>query len=77
MNAMPALSKFLVLIALFLSASNANAFTSLSSVAGTQVWINHVFRFVEPMSKPSNEPTGEPTKRMDLDAELPNNLSSK
>jgi hypothetical protein len=34
MNAMPALSKFLVLLALVLSASHANAFTSLSSVAG-------------------------------------------
>jgi hypothetical protein len=43
MNAMPALLKFLVLIALFLSASNANAFISLSLVAGTQVRINHVF----------------------------------
>jgi hypothetical protein len=37
LNAMPALSKFLVLLALFLSASLANAFTSLSSVAGNQV----------------------------------------
>ncbi len=77
MNAMLALLKFLVLIALFLLASNANAFISLSSVAGTQVRINHVFRFEEPMSKPSNEPNDKPTKQMDLDAELPNNLSSK
>ena len=62
MNAMPALLKFLVLIALFLSASNANAFISLRLVAGTQVQINHVFQFEEPISKPLNEPTGKPTK---------------
>jgi hypothetical protein len=42
MNAMPALLKYLVLIALFLSASNANAFLSLSSATGTQVRINHL-----------------------------------
>jgi hypothetical protein len=54
MNAMLALLKFLVLIAIFLLASNG-------SVAGTQVRINHVFQFVEPMSKPSNKPTGETT----------------
>jgi hypothetical protein len=35
MNVMPALSKFLVLLALILLASHANAFTSLSSVAGS------------------------------------------
>jgi hypothetical protein len=45
LNAMPALLKVLVLLALFLLASHANAFTSLSSVAGTQVWINHVIQF--------------------------------
>jgi len=45
MNAMPALSKFLVLLlALVLSASHANAFTSLSSVAGNQVRINPLTR---------------------------------
>jgi len=38
LNAMPALSKFLVLLALVLSASHANAFTNLSWVAGNQVW---------------------------------------
>jgi hypothetical protein len=42
MNAMPALLKFLVLLAIFLSASNANAFTSLSPVAGSQVQENHL-----------------------------------
>jgi hypothetical protein len=48
--AMPALSKFLVLLALFLLASHANAFTSLSSVAGNQVWVNHLIQFQQPMS---------------------------
>jgi hypothetical protein len=79
MNAMPALSKFLVLLAIVLLASHANAFTSLSSVAGNQVRINHLTRFQQPMSNPKNEPSREPirepTKRMDLDAVLSNNLS--
>jgi hypothetical protein len=77
LNAMPALSKFLVLLALILSASNA--FTSLSYVAGNQVRINHLTRLQQPMSNPTNkpscEPIREPTKRMDLNALLPNNLS--
>jgi hypothetical protein len=81
MNTMPALLKFLVLIAIILLASNANAFTSLSSVAGNQVRANHLIHFQQPMSDPTNdpshEPTREPTKRMDLDAELPSNFSSK
>jgi hypothetical protein len=42
MNAMPALLKFLVLLAIFLLASNANAFTNLSPVAGSQVKENHL-----------------------------------
>jgi hypothetical protein len=63
MNAMPALLKFLVLIAIFLSASHANAFTSLSPVAGNQVQVKQWFQFVEPMSKMTNEPTREPTKK--------------
>ena len=78
---MPALSKFLVLLALFLSASHSNAFTSLSSVAGNQVRVNHLTRLQQPMSNPTNEPSREPicepTKRMDLNAVLPVNLSSK
>jgi len=79
LNAMPALSKFLVLLALVLLASHANAFTSLSSVAGNQVRINHLTQLQQPISDPMNEPSceliHEPTKRMDLDAVLPNNLS--
>jgi hypothetical protein len=76
---MTALSKLLVLIAIFLLASHANAFTSMSPVAGNQVQEKHWFQFEEPMSNPKNapscEPTQEPTKQMDLDADLPNNLS--
>jgi hypothetical protein len=78
---MTALSKFLVLLALFLSASHANIFTSLSSVAGNQVWVNYLIQLQQPMSNPMNEPSREPvrkpTKHMDLDAELPTNLSQK
>jgi hypothetical protein len=87
---MTAHSKFLVLLALFLLGSHANAFTSLSSVAGTQVWINHVIRLDEPMSKPMKIPTREPTcepttdkmndqttKRSKQVALLPVNQSSK
>ena len=75
LNAMPALSKFLVLLALILSASHANSFTSLSWVAGNQVRVKHLTRLQQPMSDPTNEPIREPTKRMDLNALLPNNLS--
>jgi len=79
LNAMLALLKFLVLLVLVLLASHANAFTILSSVAGNQVWINHLTRLQQPMSDPTNEPScepiREPTKRMDLNDVLPNNLS--
>ncbi len=81
LDAMAAFTKLLVLIAIFLSTSHANAFTSMSPVPGNQVQEKHWFQFEEPMNDPTNqpscEPTGKPTKRMDLDAELPNNLSSK
>jgi hypothetical protein len=63
LDAMVVFAKLLVLIAIFLLASNANAFTSLSPVAGNQVQENHWFQFVEPMRKPKKEPTGEPTKK--------------
>ncbi len=66
---MPALWKFLVLLAIFLSASHVNAFTSLSWVTGNQVWVNHLIRFQQQLSDPTNEPSREPickpTKRMD------------
>jgi len=78
---MPALLKFLVLLAIFLSASHSNAFVSLSSAAGNQVQVNHLTRLQQPMSNPTNEPSREPirepTKRLGRDALLPGNLSSK
>jgi hypothetical protein len=81
LKAMAALLKFLVLLASFHSGSYAHAFTSLSPVAGNQVRVNHLIRFQQPMSNPKNEPSREPirepTKRMELDAELPTNFSSK
>ncbi len=78
---MPALLKFLVLLAIFLSASHSKVFTSLSLVAGDQVRVNHLTRLHQPMSnsmnEPSREPIREPTKRLGQDALLPDNLSSK
>jgi hypothetical protein len=76
---MTALSKLLVLIAIFLSASHANAFTSMCPVAGNQVQEKHWFHFEEPMNDPTNEPSCKPnckpTKQMDLHAEFPRNQS--
>jgi hypothetical protein len=60
LKAMPALLKFLELLALFLLASHANAFTSPSSVAGNQVQVNHLTGLQQPMSDPTNEPSCEP-----------------
>jgi hypothetical protein len=57
---MTALSKFLVLLALFLLENHAHAFTSLSSVARHQVRVNHLIRLQQPMSNPTNEPSSEP-----------------
>ncbi len=75
---MNAMAKFLVPLTIFLSASYANAFLSLNSVARDQVRVNHLIQLQQPMSKPTNEPSRElfckPTQRMDLDAKLPNNL---
>ncbi len=70
---MTALSKFLVLLAIFLSANLGEAVMNLSSAAGNLVPVNHWIRFVEPMSKSTKELTGKPTKRI----ELPNILTSK
>ncbi len=79
---MLALLKILVLIAIFLLASHANAFTSLSPVAGNQVQVKQWFQFVEPMSKLTNKPNGEPIKKSWVanretkqDAELPCKLT--
>jgi hypothetical protein len=63
MNAILAFLKFLVLIAIFLLASNANAFTSLSPVARNQVQEKHWFQFEEPMNDPTNEPSCKPMSK--------------
>ncbi len=52
--------KFVVLLAIFLLASNATAFINLSPVAGSQVQENYLIWFEESMSKPTNEPSSEP-----------------
>jgi hypothetical protein len=76
---MTALSKLLVLIAIFLSESYANAFTNMSPVAGNQVQEKYWFQFEEPMNDPINEPSCKPTheltKQMDFDAVFPRNQS--
>ena len=89
---MSALSKLLLLLAVFQSATNANAFTNLSPVTGNFVQVNHLIRFDEsitnPKNKPSCEPMCEPTNDsmvndqttnqiLEWDAELPNILSPK
>ncbi len=77
---MTALSKFLMLLALFLLASHANVFTSLSLGAGNHVRVNYLIQLQKPMSNPTNEqshkPIPKPTKWMDLNAD-PTNLSQK
>jgi hypothetical protein len=45
LNGMVALSKFLVLLAIFLLARHANAFTCLSPIARNQVRGNHFIQF--------------------------------
>ena len=71
---MAALSKCMVLLALSCLASHANAFLSLSSVAGNHVWVNHLIQLQQAMSKPTNKPRCKPKckpiKLLDLDAEL-------
>ena len=59
---MPALLKFLLLLASFHSGSYAHAFTSLSPVVGNQVRVNHLIRFQQPMSNPTNESSREPIR---------------
>jgi hypothetical protein len=59
---MTALSKFLVLLAIFLLENSGDAFMNLSSATGNLVPVNHWIRFVEPMSKPTNKPAVKPTK---------------
>jgi hypothetical protein len=48
-------------LAIFLLASYANGFLSLSSATGTQVWINHLIQLEEPLSKPTTDQTNDQT----------------
>ena len=54
---MPALLKYFVLLTLFLLESHANVLTSVSLVAGDQVWVIHLIQLQQPMSNPTNEPS--------------------
>jgi hypothetical protein len=58
---MTALSKFLVLLAIFLLANLGDAFINLSSAAGNLVWVNNWIQFVESISKMTNEPSSKLT----------------
>jgi hypothetical protein len=61
---MTALSKFLVLLAIFLLADYLNAFLSLSEVAGNQVQVNYLIQFEESnnqICKLNQEPTNDQT----------------
>jgi hypothetical protein len=58
---MTALTKLLGLIAILLLASYANAFTSMSPVAGNQIQEKHWFQCEEPMNDPTKIPTRKPT----------------
>jgi hypothetical protein len=57
---MTALSKFLVLLAIFLLANLGDAFINLSSAAGNLVWVNHLIQLQQPMSDQMNEPSHKP-----------------
>jgi hypothetical protein len=59
---MNAMAKFLVLLAIFLSASYAHAFTSLTPVARNQARVNNLIRFQQTMSNPMNEPCCKPIR---------------
>jgi hypothetical protein len=81
LNAMTALSMFLVLLTIFLSKNSGDAFMNLSSAAGNLARVNHLIQFVEPMGKPTNEPTIEPAKTQvaysepKQDSELPSKIN--
>jgi hypothetical protein len=60
---MASLAKLLVLLAIFLLASYAHGFLSLSSATGTQVWINHLIRLEKPLSKPATDQTNDQTTK--------------
>ncbi len=83
-DAMAAFAKLLVLIAIFLLASYANAFLSTNQVAGDQVQVNHFIRLKE-TNKPNElfhdliiNLNGQTTnQRLEWNAELSNVLSSR
>ncbi len=83
---MASLAKLLVLLAIFLLASYANGFLSLSLATELQVWINHLIRLEEPTNKPTCKPTNdrmndqtsnEMIQQLEQDALLPDNRLSK
>ncbi len=85
MDAMAVFTHLLVLIAIFLLASYANAFLNLNRVAGNQIQLNLLIRFKETNkqnSKANFDPiinlNGQTTnQRLEWDAELLNILSTK
>ncbi len=82
---MAVFAQLLVLIAIFLSASYANAFLNLIQVAGNQLQLNHLIQFKETNKQNSKTKfdsiinlNGQTTsQRLELDAELLNVLSTK
>ncbi len=76
LKAMAALSKFVLLLAIFLSAGYANAFLSLNQVAVNQVRLNYLIRFKRANKPKSINLNGHTAnQRLEWDAELPNILS--
>jgi hypothetical protein len=85
LDAMAAFAQLLVLIAIFLLASYANAFLNPNQVAGNQIRLNHLIRFKE-TNKQNSEANldliinlnGQTTNQiLEWDAELLNILSTK
>jgi len=74
LNEMPALLKFLVPSAIFLLASNANAFTSLSSVAGNQT-TNQRLEWNAELPDILSQKRGKYSLSQKQDAELPNKIT--
>jgi hypothetical protein len=57
LDAMAVFAQLLVLIAIFLLASYANAFLNLNQVAGNQIWLNHLIWFKETNKQNSSAKT--------------------
>jgi hypothetical protein len=65
---MTALSKLLVMFAIFLPESLRNTFMILSLASeGKQVWANHSTEFDEPINKPNCKTTCELTNELSID----------